>query len=75
MKISGSVFILMLCCHSLLAQNIKVWNNKRCAVVLTYDDAINVDPVKQAQQTHTYTTKLMAASNWRSFLIYTNMMK
>lgn len=25
------------------AQNNKVWNNKRCAVVLTYDDAIDID--------------------------------
>jgi len=25
------------------AQNAQVWNNKQCAVVLTYDDAINVD--------------------------------
>jgi peptidoglycan/xylan/chitin deacetylase (PgdA/CDA1 family) len=25
------------------AQGIKAWNNKQCAVVLTYDDAINVD--------------------------------
>ncbi len=25
------------------AQNEKVWNNKQCAVVLTYDDAIDVD--------------------------------
>jgi len=25
------------------AQNAKVWNNKQCAVVLTYDDAIDVD--------------------------------
>src|SRR5476651_1015536 len=24
-------------------QNAQVWNNKQCAVVLTYDDAINVD--------------------------------
>ena len=25
------------------SQNAQVWNNKQCAVVLTYDDAINVD--------------------------------
>jgi peptidoglycan/xylan/chitin deacetylase (PgdA/CDA1 family) len=25
------------------AQNSKVWNNKQCAVVLTYDDAIDID--------------------------------
>lgn len=27
----------------LIAQNAGVWNNKQCAVVLTYDDAINID--------------------------------
>lgn len=28
---------------SVFAQGIKAWNNKECAVVLTYDDAIDAD--------------------------------
>jgi len=30
-------------CLSATAQNAHVWNNKKCAVVLTYDDAIDID--------------------------------
>src|SRR6195952_4744884 len=35
------IFLLNAVC--LKAQNKALWNNKQCAVVLTYDDAINVD--------------------------------
>src|SRR5882757_3358271 len=38
-----TVFLIMLCLSATFAQDTKVWNNKQCAVVLTYDDAINVD--------------------------------
>ena len=40
------VFLCTCCCLLAKAQNSKVyseWNNKQCAVVLTYDDAIDVD--------------------------------
>jgi peptidoglycan/xylan/chitin deacetylase (PgdA/CDA1 family) len=35
--------LLLLALQSCMAQDTKVWNNKQCAVVLTYDDAIDVD--------------------------------
>jgi len=31
------------CCVQSQAQSTKLWNNKQCAVVLTYDDAIDID--------------------------------
>src|SRR5258708_22707558 len=34
---------LLLVCTAGHAQTAKQWNNKQCAVVLTYDDAINAD--------------------------------
>jgi sialate O-acetylesterase len=37
------IFFLTAWGSACYAQNSKVWNNKRCAVVLTYDDAIDVD--------------------------------
>jgi peptidoglycan/xylan/chitin deacetylase (PgdA/CDA1 family) len=43
MKTLCSLIVLMLCSTFIFAQDTKVWNNKQCAVVLTYDDAINVD--------------------------------
>src|ERR1700749_4854037 len=36
-------FLLLVCYSTTHAQDTKVWNNKQCAVVLTYDDAIDVD--------------------------------
>jgi peptidoglycan/xylan/chitin deacetylase (PgdA/CDA1 family) len=39
-----SIIVAMLFAVKLtMAQNAQVWNNKQCAVVLTYDDAIDVD--------------------------------
>jgi len=35
--------VLILLAHMAVAQKATTWNNKECAVVLTYDDAINVD--------------------------------
>jgi peptidoglycan-N-acetylglucosamine deacetylase len=37
------IFALLLSHLTGFAQDTKVWNNKQCAVVLTYDDAIDVD--------------------------------
>lgn len=34
---------LSLFCTAVFAQDNKLWNNKQCAVVLTYDDAIDID--------------------------------
>jgi sialate O-acetylesterase len=42
MKKVGFVFLLMIVSVSIYAQQISVWKNKKCAVVLTYDDALNV---------------------------------
>jgi peptidoglycan-N-acetylglucosamine deacetylase len=39
-----NIFLLLICCISasiITAQSIKPWNEKKCAVVLTYDDAID----------------------------------
>ena len=36
------IFLLMLVSHFSFAQTKNPWNGKRCAVVLTYDDALNV---------------------------------
>lgn len=41
--ITSLVFMLMVLTLHLFAQDLKVFNNKQCAVVLTYDDAIDVD--------------------------------
>jgi peptidoglycan/xylan/chitin deacetylase (PgdA/CDA1 family) len=41
-----SIFTLLLVAVAIVvskAQSPQVWNNKQCAVVLTYDDAIDVD--------------------------------
>ncbi len=35
--------IFMLVAATSCAQDTKIWNNKQCAVVLTYDDAIDID--------------------------------
>jgi peptidoglycan/xylan/chitin deacetylase (PgdA/CDA1 family) len=43
MKILIIPILLIIVCFSAKAQNAQVWNNKQCAVVLTYDDAIDVD--------------------------------
>ncbi len=45
MQIKNSLLLLALSLLALQtkAQNAQVWNNKQCAVVLTYDDAIDVD--------------------------------
>jgi len=37
------IFILSARLSAVQAQDLKVWNNKQCAVALTYDDAIDVD--------------------------------
>ena len=37
------VFLLSILMIKVYSQNQSVWNNKKCAVSLTYDDAINVD--------------------------------
>jgi peptidoglycan/xylan/chitin deacetylase (PgdA/CDA1 family) len=45
-KVKAFIFIVLLIFTSnkiSYAQGIKAWNNKQCAVVLTYDDAINAD--------------------------------
>ncbi|MVN22535.1 polysaccharide deacetylase family protein [Mucilaginibacter arboris] len=43
-KVNILTFVLILIYLSQVkAQNNQVWNNKQCAVVLTYDDAIDVD--------------------------------
>jgi peptidoglycan/xylan/chitin deacetylase (PgdA/CDA1 family) len=39
--IASTIFMLMAATG--FAQDTKIWNNKQCAVVLTYDDAIDVD--------------------------------
>lgn len=41
-KMLFAVFAALLC-FNLAAQNATVWNGKKCAVALTYDDALNVD--------------------------------
>jgi peptidoglycan/xylan/chitin deacetylase (PgdA/CDA1 family) len=35
------LFVLSLCVYSVNAQNSSEWNGKKCAVILTYDDAID----------------------------------
>src|SRR5215217_1268917 len=35
--------IFLLCSFLVVAQNKKAWNGKKCAVSLTYDDALNID--------------------------------
>jgi sialate O-acetylesterase len=43
-KLKLYITLLFLVCYSTThAQDTKVWNNKQCVVVLTYDDAIDVD--------------------------------
>ncbi|HVN47581.1 MAG TPA: polysaccharide deacetylase family protein [Bacteroidota bacterium] len=42
-KIISLVVFLIACCCSLMAQENNIWNHKKCAVVLTYDDALNTD--------------------------------
>ncbi|MFD0751483.1 polysaccharide deacetylase family protein [Mucilaginibacter calamicampi] len=39
--IASAAFMLMTA--TTFAQDTKIWNNKQCAVVLTYDDAIDID--------------------------------
>lgn len=39
--ITSAIFMLM--AATSCAQETKIWNNKQCAVVLTYDDAIDID--------------------------------
>jgi len=43
MKTYFTLLALVIFFASAQAQNAQVWNNKQCTVVLTYDDAINVD--------------------------------
>src|SRR5476649_1002714 len=43
MKPFLTIILLAIFLLSAKAQNAQVWNNKQCAVVLTYDDAIGVD--------------------------------
>jgi len=45
MKLKNLIFFALFVSVGLIAkaQNAKQWNNKQCAVVLTYDDAIDVD--------------------------------
>jgi len=47
MKLKNTVIIALLLAATYTAKaqqpGVKVWNNKQCAVVLTYDDAIDVD--------------------------------
>ncbi len=45
MKLNSLLFsaLFLMCGLSAKSQNTQVWNNKQCAVVLTYDDAIDVD--------------------------------
>ena len=38
-----AVFAIFISISLSMAPGIKVWNNKQCAVVLTYDDAIDID--------------------------------
>src|SRR5205823_1528371 len=35
--------LFILTCTFIFAQNKRPWNNKECAIVLTYDDALNAD--------------------------------
>ena len=42
-KVFSLLLIHIFCTNFSFAQNEKPWNNKDCAVVLTYDDALNVD--------------------------------
>ncbi|MDB5136660.1 MAG: Polysaccharide deacetylase [Mucilaginibacter sp.] len=42
-KLSIITLTLLLVYSGSYAQNNKAWNNKQCAVVLTYDDAIDID--------------------------------
>ncbi len=37
------IILLAVCCYPLYAQDDNIWNHKKCAVVLTYDDALNTD--------------------------------
>src|SRR5690242_322834 len=37
------LLILLVICTNIIAQSDTTWRRKRCAVVLTYDDALNVD--------------------------------
>ena len=39
----AAFFMLMSAAMCASAQDTKIWNNKQCAVVLTYDDAIDID--------------------------------
>lgn len=41
-KFIGLYIITVISCFHSYAQDKAVWNNKKCAVVLTYDDALNV---------------------------------
>lgn len=41
-KVLIILLITSLCTGRLIAQNMQSWNGKKCAVVLTYDDALNV---------------------------------
>lgn len=43
MKIFLISYFLFVISYSLIAQTNTTWNNKKCAVVLTYDDGLNVD--------------------------------
>lgn len=45
MKTKKIILVSVLCmaCFTMYAQDKRVWNNKKCAVSLTYDDALNVD--------------------------------
>lgn len=38
-----AVLFIVMCINTSFVQNTTVWNNKQCAVVLTYDDAIDID--------------------------------
>jgi peptidoglycan/xylan/chitin deacetylase (PgdA/CDA1 family) len=41
-RLLNSLSLLLLTCTLTFAQNATVWNGKKCAVVLTYDDALDV---------------------------------
>lgn len=44
MKTQGIIFILLLIfAQQVRSQQNELWNNKKCAVVLTYDDALNIN--------------------------------
>lgn len=42
-KIASLLFICLFSCLFTIAQSPTAWNGKRCAVVLTYDDGLNID--------------------------------